>query len=111
MKQKMIFSLASLAFAVLAVNGIALANDEHHPEAGKAKATKDAPKETTGGMDMMGEGMDMDGMMEMMHECMAMHKDGKMCEHDTMEKCQKNMKKSDCDQMMKKAKPTGKKKK
>jgi len=71
----------------------------HHPE-GQAKT------ETKGGM--MGDGMmgkmDMSQMMGMMHECMSMHKDGKMCDHSMMEKCQKQMGKGDCQKMMKEAK-------
>jgi hypothetical protein len=80
--------------------------EEHHPK-GQA-----APKEGSGSH-MMGEGMmnngmmgkmDMNQMMGMMHECMSMHKDGKMCDHQTMESCQKNMKKGECMKMMSQAK-------
>jgi len=49
---------------------------------------------------MMGQ-MDSDHMMGMMHECMEMHKDGKMCEHQTMEQCQQKMGKTECQNMMK----------
>lgn len=65
----------------------------HHPE-GQAADTK---KDEEG---MMGK-MDMKGMM---HECMSMHKDGKMCDHEMMEKCQKQMGKGECHKMMKHAK-------
>lgn len=43
-------------------------------------------------------------MKEMMHDCTAMKKDGKTCDHETMEKCQKDMSKGDCQKMMKEAK-------
>lgn len=48
--------------------------------------------------------MDTDQMMTMMHECKKMHKDEKMCTHETMGKCEETMKKTDCTKMMKKAK-------
>lgn len=53
---------------------------------------------------MMGGKMDMGQMHAMMGDCMKMHKDGKMCEGQMMEQCQKNMGKEDCSKMMKKAK-------
>lgn len=48
--------------------------------------------------------MNMDGMKGMMHECMEMHKDSKMCIHQTMEKCQEKMGKAECKKMMKQMK-------
>ena len=68
-------------------------HDGHHSEieAGEAKSEKS---------NMM-EKMDMSQMKGMMHECMEMHKDGKMCEHQTMEKCQQKMGKGECGNMMK----------
>lgn len=48
--------------------------------------------------------MNMEGMKGMMQECMQMHKDGKMCDHQTMEKCQEKMGKTECKKMMKKMK-------
>ena len=52
---------------------------------------------------MMGS-MNMDGMMGMMHECKEMHKDGKMCDEQCMDKCQEKMGKGECQKMMKEAK-------
>lgn len=52
---------------------------------------------------MMGT-MDMDHMQSMMNECMKSKKDGKMCDHDMMEKCHSEMSKGDCKKMMKHAK-------
>jgi len=83
-------------------------HEEHHPEAQTAK--KDSGGSETmqnGGMmggrmmnnGMMGK-MDMGQMTGMMQQCMAMHKDDKMCDHQMMEKCQENMGKQDCMKMM-----------
>jgi hypothetical protein len=93
------------AMMIFTSGNIALAQDNaatgtenhegHHPE-GQAK---DAAKDTG----MMGS-MKMDDMKGMMHECMEMHKDGKMCDHDMMNKCQEKMSKGECDKMMKQAK-------
>lgn len=55
--------------------------------------------------------LDMDQMMGMMHDCMKMHKDGKMCNHETMNKCEEKMSKENCEKMMKKMNSTKKKKK
>lgn len=73
----------------------AQAHEQHHPEGQAKEEAKD-----TG---MMGS-MKMDDMMTMMHECKDMHKDGKMCDHEMMEKCQSNMSKGECQKMMKQAK-------
>lgn len=43
-------------------------------------------------------------MKAMMHDCKAMKKDGKNCDQETMEKCQKDMSKGDCKKMMAEAK-------
>lgn len=43
-------------------------------------------------------------MKDMMHDCMTKQKDGKKCDQETMEKCQKDMSKGDCQKMMKEAK-------
>lgn len=95
------------AFALIAtLASTSFANDEHHPE-----EKKEAAKTQTMPADGMMGKMDQNQMMGMMHECMDMHKDGKMCEHETMEKCQKDMKKDDCQKMMKQAKKQDKAKK
>ena len=59
------------------------------------------------GHDMMGS-MNMDAMKGMMQECMQMHKDSKMCDNQTMEKCQEKMGKAECKKMMKHANATNK---
>lgn len=80
-------------------------HDQHHPEGQSTENSQDSGMMGGGmmGKDMMGK-MDMSQMKGMMHECMGMHKDGKMCDHQAMEKCQENMKKGDCQKMMKQAK-------
>lgn len=83
-------------------------HEEHHPEVRKTAQTESSQSDMMekGGMmnsGMMGK-MDMNQMMGMMNECMKMHKDGKMCDHQTMEKCQENMSKQECMKMMKQAK-------
>lgn len=106
---KMKKSILSL-FATLAMVGFlnsAYAEDakktdhsEHHQEG------TPAPKTQEGGMGehgMMDGKMDMEKMHSMMHDCMQAHKDGKMCEGQAMEQCQKGMDKNDCMKMMKKS--------
>ncbi|MER2511131.1 MAG: hypothetical protein ABTQ25_01690 [Nitrosomonas ureae] len=82
-------------------------HEEHHPEGEAVKAdTSQSDMMGKGGMmnnGMMGK-MDMGQMMGMMQQCMAMHKDGNMCDHQTMEKCQENMGKQQCMNMMNQAK-------
>lgn len=90
-------------------------HEEHHPEA-QAPQKKDESSGMMGQGSMMGkEGMmgqmDMNQMMGMMHECMEMHKDGKMCEHQTMEQCNTKMGKEECQKMMKEVKKDEKKSK
>lgn len=106
MNLKILTALVSLIISGFLSGQMALAEDTattdksheaHHPKA------QVAPKESAG-KEMMGggmmEGMDMDKMMGMMHTCMEQHKDGKMCNHQTMEECQKNMDKKECEKMM-----------
>ena len=107
MKTNKHIGLAVMALASFLFLGTAYAEDkntttqsheEHHPEGQvKEKSSGHAPMGENGGM--MGK-MDMNQMMDMMHECMAMHKDGKMCNNQTMEKCQENMSVKDCKKMM-----------
>ena len=87
-------------------------HEEHHPE-GEAAKTDTSKSGMMGNGGMMGGGMmnngmmgkmDMNQMMGMMQQCMAMHKDGQMCDHQTMEQCQKGMGKQQCMNMMKQAK-------
>lgn len=84
-------TIKSTLAAFLLTGFIAIANAE--------EVKKDDKSE----MGMM-EKMDMKQMHSMMGECMKMHNDGKMCKHDMMEKCEKQMSKSECTKMMKKVK-------
>lgn len=80
-------------------------HDEHHPDAKNSE--QDIEK-----MDMEKNGMmkkmDMNQCMSMMNQCMNMHKNEKMCDDQMMEKCEKNMSKKDCMQMMYDAKKNNK---
>ena len=84
--------------------GPAQSHEQHHPE-GLSKERKDngAKVGEMPNHGMMGK-MDMGHMKGMMQECMSMHKDGKMCDHQAMEKCQEHMKKGECQKMMEQAK-------
>lgn len=108
MKKNIVSILAALALAGFvsastaqaeeakpAAPATAESHEAHHPE---------GTKEAGMGGGMMGK-MDMDQMMGMMHQCMESHKDGKMCDHEAMEKCQQSqMNKGECKKMMKDAK-------
>ncbi len=101
MKKNSINAILAFALASFVSANLAFANDEHHPE-----EKKEAPKveaQSSADQGMMGK-MDMGQMHAMMGDCMKMHKDGKMCEHDTMEKCQAQMDKAECMKMMKSSK-------
>jgi hypothetical protein len=83
-------------------------HEAHHPD---QKDTKEAGMGMGDQGGMMGK-MDMNQMTDMMHQCQEMHKDGKMCDHDMMSKCQDSkMNKGDCQKMMKQAKAQEKAKK
>jgi hypothetical protein len=93
---------ANFAFAEDAKVPAAAEEHDHNHADGKAKEkSKDAG--------MMGS-MNMEGMSGMMNSCMEMHKDGKMCAHQAMSKCEESMKKGECKKMMKKAKKAAKNK-
>ena len=97
---------ALAALIVVAFTGIVNAQDTDHSAHHPAGAASGTMKSDKGGMQsegMMGK-MDMDQMMGMMHDCMEMHKDGKMCEGEMMGKCEKNSSKKDCQKMMKQVK-------
>jgi len=112
MKQTTVRMLAILVVTTAFVGSPAFAqsppatenHEAHHPEGQAPAKTGEKPA----GGDMMGS-MKMGDMQGMMKECMDMHKDGKMCEHQTMEKCEANMKNGDCQKMMKQAKADKKK--
>jgi hypothetical protein len=100
---------ALMAAALIGLGSLAQAEEAktdhsaHHPGTQATEAKKD---------ESQGMGMGMGQMHAMMGECMKMHKDGKMCDQQTMEKCQKQMAKGDCMKMMKESKAeTGKTKK
>ena len=105
--------LLSIAIAAFISSPSAFAEDKaedhsaHHPEEKTTTAPADKP-----GMPGMGGGMGsmkMDEMMGMMSQCKEMHKDGKMCDQEMMQKCETNMKKGECQKMMKQAKVQEKK--
>lgn len=83
------------------------AHEGHHPDAKAATSNEAAPM---AGHEMMGE-MDMSQMKGMMQDCMKTHKDGKMCNHEAMNKCEEKMGKEHCEKMMKKMKVSKKDKK
>lgn len=76
-------------------------------EDAKVPATMDT--NTMHSQGMMGK-MDMAQMHTMRGDCMKMHKDGKMCDQNTMAKCEENMGKGECEKMMKHTKAQGKSK-
>jgi hypothetical protein len=92
-------------------------HEEHHPDSKttpeKSGEMKMDNKEMNG-MEMPGKDgamdkKDMAKMNGMMKDCMKMHKDKKMCDQNTMEKCQMDMKKEECQKMMKEEKTKAKK--
>jgi len=95
-------ALAFLAQPVFAqdTTPTAQSHEEHHPEGKPATEKQDSG--------MMGS-MNMDDMKGMMHECMEMHKDKKMCNQQCMDKCQEKMGKAECQKMMKQMKAKKKK--
>ena len=72
-------------------------HEEHHPDMNGAPADMNQMNmDKKGGMN----GMDMSQMKGMMHECKQHQKDGKMCDHEMMEKCEAKMGKDSCKKMM-----------
>lgn len=128
MKRQLLISKLMVTAIILAGVGLATQSaysqqdsqkqdhEKHHPE-GQPPAKKEDAGNMMGkhGMKdgMMGK-MNMGEMKEMMHQCMSMHNDGKMCDHQMMEKCQEGMGKGECTKMMgqmKKAEKADKQKK
>jgi hypothetical protein len=69
-------------------------------EAGKTAVEKKSEMtHKMNGMDM--KGMDMNHMSGMKNDCMKEHKDNKMCDDQTMKKCEEKMGAGDCSKMMK----------
>ena len=95
-----VFTLALVGFTNFAqseetkTTAAAAEHESHHVE-----ETKSTSKDTNK--------MDMESMMQ---DCMKMHKDGKMCDQNTMAKCEENMGKGECEKMMKHTKAQGKSK-
>lgn len=109
MKAKLMVSISAIALmgfisigSVHSQESNSKSHEEHHPD------SKTVP-EKSGDMKMDDKGgmmdkMDMGKMKGMMNECMEMHKDQKMCNHNMMENCQKKMNKDECQKMMKNTK-------
>jgi hypothetical protein len=76
--------------------GLVLISSVHSEEATGQVKTQEITK--------MKNEMEMDRISGMMKECMIIKKDGSACDRDTMEKCQKNMSREDCQALMSKAK-------
>ncbi len=110
MKTQIFSALAALAFVgslstapVMAQEQVPTDQIQHdglHPDPATSPSE---PMKMGAKKGMMGT-MDMDHMQSMMNECMKTKKDGKMCDHDMMDKCQSEMSKNDCKKMMKHAK-------
>lgn len=98
---KNVFQSALLVAVMVGFMGLAHAEESAETESHEqAEATAEAPAAA--------EHMSMEDMHGMMNDCMKSHKNGKMCQHQAMEKCEANMSKADCKKMMKEVK--GKKK-
>lgn len=114
MKIKTLIKMNSMILVAFLAFGMAQAADqtgsheEHHPDVKAPTKTEGA--EMMGKEGMMGQ-MDMNQMSGMMHKCMEMHKDGEMCEHQSMEQCQAKMGKAECQKIMKDVKKNQKKSK
>ncbi len=73
-------------------------HEQHHPDPkSEKKDTSMNMGNSHGGM--MGS-MDMNQMHSNMQECMKNHKDGKMCDHSMMQKCEEKMAKGECAKMI-----------
>jgi hypothetical protein len=105
---KTVFTNAVLAVSITMILSAVNVSAAETPAAPAAAPTSAAtPTPAQNGMPMMQNKMgmgDKSGMMGMMHDCMQNHKDGKMCDKQVMESCQKNMAKADCQKMMKEVK-------
>lgn len=64
------------------------AHQEHHPD-NKANLAKEGTPIANG------------EMMGMMHDCMKMHKDHKVCHQENIKTCEAKMEKKECAKMMK----------
>ena len=108
MKINILAIVSTLVFTGTIFASVAHAEDAHHPEAKTSTTASPTPDMSDKGGMM--EKMDMGQMHSMMNECMQTHKDGKMCNHDMMDKCQAKMGKDECQKMMKDMKKEPKKK-
>ncbi|MBC7457263.1 MAG: hypothetical protein H7235_03230 [Bdellovibrionaceae bacterium] len=88
-----VFTLALVGFTNFAkaeeTKTTTVEHESHHVE-----ETTSTPKDTNK--------MDMESMM---HDCMKMHKDQKVCHQENMKSCEAKMGKKECAKMMKNMKP------
>ena len=117
MKKNILSAIAVLSLVAGLTSTVAFAEDtkapaasheEHHPDAAAKPAKDEGNGMMMGNHEMMMGKMDMESMHKMMGDCMKMGKDGKMCQHETMQACKQNMKQKDCMGMMKKSMKMGK---
>lgn len=94
MKTKILLSLITV-IAIFGTNNFSNAEETKTTTPVQGAQPMPSPK-------VMEVKMDKSKMKAMMKDCMANHKDGKMCESQTMEECQKNMDSKECMKMMKK---------
>lgn len=99
MKTRILMALAAIAIA--GIISTTTVQAEETPAAPAHTGMSGHPGMMNG---QMNGHMDMSQMQGMMKECMAKNNDGKMCDHEAMQSCQKGMKKGDCRKMMKAAK-------
>ncbi len=127
MKSQSIRKSLSISLAALLFTGMSCAtpktgtpsetqtseHEGHHPTISETQKLNDDPKmKDNGGMmagENMGSGMMMDKMKmkKMMDQCMIDRKDNKMCDHQMMDTCSKNMDTQKCMNMMSDAKKEG----
>lgn len=93
-----------MALVAIAITGTISATTVHAEETPAMPAHAGMPDHTG----MMKGHMDMSKMHGMMKDCMAKNNDGKMCDNEAMQSCQKDMKKGECQKMMKAAKKENK---
>jgi hypothetical protein len=99
-----------MAFATIAIAGLLSATTVQAEEKTPAAPAHAGMPDHAGMMNGQMKGhMDMSKMQEMMKDCMGKNKDGKMCDHEAMTTCQKDMKKGECAEMMKAARKESKK--
>lgn len=98
-----------MAFIAIAIVGLISATTVQAEETPATPAHTGMPDHAGMMNGQMNGHMDMSKMQEMMKDCMGKNNDGKMCAHEAMKSCQKDMKKGECKKMMKAAKKESKK--